>query len=260
MLKLVDDAVVAGWPQARVCRQLGISDVRVHRWRRRLFQVGILEDRAPGGNPVHRLLASLEQHGFVRRDPATRTYFPGPTLAELGLATAGMELRAAVKPVLHRLCDQVKESLHLTVLEGTSVLFLDSVETSRGLRIGSRAGVVMVAHCTSAGKAMLAQLPRDQVDSMYTGPRALEAMPERSITTLGELHAELALIRERGYATNFEESETGVSAVAAALPASPGGRLAAISVSAPTTRLTEDGVKTIAKELIEATASVVVPA
>lgn len=56
LLKLVDDAVAGGWPHARACRHLGISDVRVHRWRRRLFEVGTLEDRAPGGNPVHRLL------------------------------------------------------------------------------------------------------------------------------------------------------------------------------------------------------------
>jgi putative transposase len=57
LLKLVDDAVAAGWPHARACRTLGVLDVRVHRWRKRLAEIGTLEDRAPGGNPVHRLLA-----------------------------------------------------------------------------------------------------------------------------------------------------------------------------------------------------------
>jgi putative transposase len=56
LLTLVDDAVAGGWPHARACRTLGISDVRVHRWRKRQAEVGTLEDRAPGGNPVHRLL------------------------------------------------------------------------------------------------------------------------------------------------------------------------------------------------------------
>jgi putative transposase len=56
LLKLVDDAVAGGWPHARACRTLGLSDVRVHRWRSRLRDVGSLQDRAPGGNPVHRLL------------------------------------------------------------------------------------------------------------------------------------------------------------------------------------------------------------
>jgi transposase InsO family protein len=57
LLKLVDDAVTAGWPHCRACDVLGIADDRVHRWRARLRVHGTLVDRAPGGNPVHRLLA-----------------------------------------------------------------------------------------------------------------------------------------------------------------------------------------------------------
>lgn len=56
LLKLVDEAVDRGWPHARACRGLGVSDVRVHRWRARRRDVGTLIDRAPGGNPVHRIL------------------------------------------------------------------------------------------------------------------------------------------------------------------------------------------------------------
>ena len=55
-MKLVDVAVAAGWPHLRACRTLGVSDVRMHRWRRRLRDIGTLEDRAPGGNPTHRIL------------------------------------------------------------------------------------------------------------------------------------------------------------------------------------------------------------
>ena len=55
-MKLVDGAVAAGWPHVAACRTLGVSDVRMHRWRHRLDTVGTLEDRAPGGNPTHRLL------------------------------------------------------------------------------------------------------------------------------------------------------------------------------------------------------------
>lgn len=57
LLKLVDDAVAGGWAHTRACDTLGVSDVRVHRWRKRRREIGTLEDRAPGGNPVHRLLA-----------------------------------------------------------------------------------------------------------------------------------------------------------------------------------------------------------
>lgn len=75
LLKLVDDAVAAGWAHTRACETLGISDVRVHRWRARLREEGTLVDRAPGGNPTHRLLAweeaaileLIEQWGQIDR-------------------------------------------------------------------------------------------------------------------------------------------------------------------------------------------------
>ena len=56
LLKLVDDAVAQGWAHARACEVLGVADVRAHRWRARLRETATLVDRAPGGNPVHRLL------------------------------------------------------------------------------------------------------------------------------------------------------------------------------------------------------------
>jgi len=61
LLKLIDGAVAAGWAHSWACRVVGVSDVRVHRWRARLVTVGTLVDRAPGGNPTHRLLAWEEQ-------------------------------------------------------------------------------------------------------------------------------------------------------------------------------------------------------
>ncbi|MEX1092002.1 MAG: DDE-type integrase/transposase/recombinase, partial [Acidimicrobiia bacterium] len=61
LLKLIDEAVAAGWAHSWACQVVGVSDVRVHRWRARLVTVGTLVDRAPGGNPTHRLLAWEEQ-------------------------------------------------------------------------------------------------------------------------------------------------------------------------------------------------------
>jgi DNA-binding IclR family transcriptional regulator len=196
---------------------------------------------------AHRLLSTLEQHGFARRDPATRTYFPGPALAELGLATAGLELLRATRAELERLCEETGETTHLVVLEGTSALFLDSVETWKALRIGSRAGAVMPAHCTSAGKAMLAQLSAAELSALYPQGRRLEQMTPNSIATPEALEHELRLIRKRGYAANRDESEPGVSAVAGAFRAGPIGRVAAFSVSPPTTRFDDVQEAEIAK-------------
>jgi len=198
---------------------------------------------------AHRLLSTLEQHGFARRDPATRTYLPGPVLAELGLATAGLELLSATRADLEQLSAETGETTHLVVLEGSSVLFLDSVETPKALRIGSRVGAVMAAHCTSAGKAMLALLSADELAALYPPGLGLEQMTPNSIATREDLDDELAAIRERGYAINRDESEIGVSAVAAAFRAGPTGRVAAFSVSAPSTRVDAARVAEVAKAL-----------
>ena len=190
---------------------------------------------------AHRLLNTLELHGFARRDPATRTYLPGPVLAELALATAGLDLLRAARADLERLTAESGETAHLVVLEGTSALFLDSVETPKALRIGSRAGVAMAAHCTSAGKAMLAQLSPDELSALYPSGEHLEQMTPNSIGTRDALDSDLEVIRKRGYATNQDESEVGVSAVAAAFRAGRSGRIAAFSVSIPSTRF--DGAR-----------------
>lgn len=206
---------------------------------------------------AHRLLTTLEQHGFARRDPATRTYLPGPALGDLGLATADLELRRASRGELQRLSDAAGETVHLVVLEGASVLFLDSVETSKALRIGSRIGAVMPAHCTSAGKAMLAEFTLDELRRLYARSERLEQVTPKSIATLEALEGQLATIRKQGYATNVEESELGVSAIAATIPGGPASRPAAFSVSAPTTRLTDERAAEIARAVMRATTAVI---
>ena len=93
LLKLVDDAVDAGWSHTRACAVLGVADVRVHRWRARLVTHATLVDRAPGGNPVHRLLACeqaailelIERWGPIDRSHrklAHRGSYTGPCAAD----------------------------------------------------------------------------------------------------------------------------------------------------------------------------------
>ena len=166
-----------------------------------------------------------------------------------------MDVRALARPALERLRAEVEETVHLVVLRDTAVEFLDSAETSRGLRVGSRVGIRMPAHCTAGGKAILAQLSREELHRRY-GDARLERMTPRSLQSLKRLEAELAEVRERGYATNFAESEADVAAVAVAIPGDPGGDRAAITVSAPITRLSAEGAPRIAKAAARAAAAV----
>src|SRR5581483_2101766 len=81
---------------------------------------------------AHRLLAMLQYHGFVSQDPTTRLYAAGPALIDIGLSVIrGMDLRGQALPFMHQLCQEVGETVHLAVLQGSMVLFLESIECEK---------------------------------------------------------------------------------------------------------------------------------
>jgi DNA-binding IclR family transcriptional regulator len=201
---------------------------------------------------AHRLLAMLAYHGFVRQEQDSRAYVAGPALVEIGLAAVSqLDIRRHARPALERLAGTLGETVHLAVLEGGNVRYLDAVESSRALRVASRAGSVLAASCTASGKALLAELPDDELSAMFAGQAALPRLTARSITSRARLLAELRKVREAGCAVNREESEEGVASVAVAVPGSQGLPAAALVVSAPVSRMTGQAAEKIEQELRE---------
>lgn len=185
---------------------------------------------------AHRLLAMLVYRGLAAQDPETKTYVAGPELAALGLnAVRKLELRVVARPILEDLRDGLDETVHVAVLRGDQVLFVDSVESSRPLRVVARTGMSVPAHCSAAGKAMLALLGDDALSATYPRPR-LERLTDKSVPTRAALLRELDAIRGRGYSTSSSESEEAVSSVGVAVPAPDGRPLGAISLALPTAR------------------------
>ncbi|HEX5493058.1 MAG TPA: IclR family transcriptional regulator [Mycobacteriales bacterium] len=201
---------------------------------------------------AHRLLAMLVHHGFVRQDTRTRAYRPGPTLIEIGLAVVQkMDVRSQARPVLERLAGMFDETVHLVTLEGTQARFVDAVEGTRALRVAPRLGALLPAHCTSAGKALLAELPDQDLRELYADPDALAQQTDRSLATLAQLVAALDEVRSTGYATNYEESEEGVGSVSVALRDGTGAPVAAVAVAVPTYRLNQNVRREVAAALLD---------
>jgi DNA-binding IclR family transcriptional regulator len=192
-------------------------------------------DVAP--STAHRLLAMLRYHDFVRQDPRTKTYRPGHGLLAIALsATGGIDARALARPELEALARHLDETVHLVALDGSTALFLHSVESRRAVRVTSRVGAAMPAHCTASGKALLVQVPDGALRELL-GPDPLPGMTGRSLTTLAALRRELRAVRQSGYATNFGESEDGLAAVAVPIPGGAGRSELSITVSTPSDRL-----------------------
>ena len=198
---------------------------------------------------AHRLLAMLQYRGFVQQDPKSKAYLPGSALTGVAFSILQrFDFRGAVRPYLEQLNGELRETVHLGMLTGSTVHFVDAIESPQAVRVVSRLGRAMPASSTSTGKALLAELTDEEVEGLYPGDR-IEGLTDKSIRSRSELLRQLATIRKRGYATSSEESEAGVSSVAVALPTATGPRLA-INVAAPSSRMRKDDERRIGATLL----------
>ncbi|MBF9128833.1 IclR family transcriptional regulator [Plantactinospora sp. S1510] len=225
---------------------------------RRVLRVAeAAEDLGVARSTAHRLLSALRVRGFVMQDKPNGVYRPGSALNEIGLAAIGrIDIRRVARPIIEQLREETQETVSLLLLEGQNVRFMDCVESPRSVRVGSRTGLMLPAHCTAGGKAILAALPRTELLRRYPDG-TLESRTESSIQTWEQLEAELATVREIGYAVNIEEGENGISAVGTAVRDLIGAPLAALAIAIPTSRMpTADGAGQFAPALAQAQATV----
>jgi DNA-binding IclR family transcriptional regulator len=189
----------------------------------------------------------LAHHGFVTQDPETKAYKAGHVLLRIGLASVNsLDIRALLRPFLEELRDETGETVHAAILQGSEVLFIDCAESPMALRVASRVGTAMWAHCTSVGKAWLACESDDFLRGLYPSPK-LAALTPSSITSRAALITELAEIRRVGYAHNENESEIGVGSLSCAVCDHGGKPVASVSVSVPLARMTPERWEVLAK-------------
>lgn len=201
---------------------------------------------------AHRLLAMLNYRGFVRQDPVSKAYLPGPSLTGVAFAIlARLDIQRSAAPIMRGLSEQLRETIHVGMLDGANVRFVAAVEGPAAVRVASRLGRTMPAHCTSTGKVMLAQLAEAELAQLFPDER-LERVTPHSIGSRTELEAELSRIRERGYAINREESEDGVASVAVTIPTRAPGLLLALNAAAPRNRLDGARHSAVAAALVKA--------
>lgn len=203
---------------------------------------------------AHRLLKTLEGRGFVTQDRITRVYRAGPELIELGFAsTREIDLREISEPHLRAAVTRTGETVNLVVLQEASVRFIAGFEADQRVRTHVLTGTLLPAYATSGGKVLLAELPREQLRTLY--PRGLRRFTPSTLT-FTQLLDELALVLMRGYATNRDESVAGLSAVAVPLRDRGGRTIAAVASSAPSDRMPARRVREVVVQLRECAAGI----
>ena len=209
---------------------------------------------------AHRLLASLANRGYVRKDAENGKYRLTLRLYEISRRVSTvLNLFSASKPLLEKLSNDVKEIVHLVERDGNEVVYLHkfepllrpiSITSSVGLvRMASHVGLRNPMYCTGVGKSIMAYLPEKEVRAIWDGTQVIPFTP-KTITTWEALQEDLSCVRERGYAIDDEEHDLGVRCVAAPIYNWNGTPVGAMSISGTVARMTPDKIEKFSPKLI----------
>ena len=199
---------------------------------------------------AHRSLIALERTGLIERAPGNR-YRLGLKLYDMGnRAVEQIDLRARANPYLRKLALRVGETVHLGVLHGTRLVYLDKVEPiNRRVCVSSRTGTSNPVYSTSMGKAVLAYLAPEEASKIISEIR-FTSFTSKTISTREELMGALDRVRRRGYAIDDEEMEIGTRCVGAPILDGEGRPIAALSVSGSASRFAAHCVPGIAAHVM----------
>jgi IclR family acetate operon transcriptional repressor len=195
----------------------------------------------------------------VNQDPRTSSYFATHSLGALGLrqlSSSGVGTWA--QRSLDSLAAECEELVRLAVATNDSLKWIAKAQgANSSLRIDPVMGQDAVPHATASGKAWLATLSPDRVETVLAHESHLDVTP-RSTLDRSALQVELDEVRHRGYATTIEEMDLGISAVAAAIHGAGPGREATgtISIAGPSVRMTRARMAQLSPRLIAAAADI----
>jgi DNA-binding IclR family transcriptional regulator len=201
---------------------------------------------------VFRILFTLKELGYVEQVSESGRY-------RLTFKTAGLVRRSIEHLTLGKLArsrlvnlrDRLQESVWLAERRRHGIILIDVVEASHPLKLAFDVGDLCPVHATALGKAIAAFLSPEQVDRLLPKGK-LPKLTSRTLTSRTELKAELARVRQHGYAINAEETIEGAILVGAPLFDSQGRVFAGISVSAPTARCSPQKRREIVEQVLAA--------
>jgi IclR family acetate operon transcriptional repressor len=189
-------------------------------------------------NSLHRTLSALRYRGFVVQDGETGNYQLGPSLLRLAdnYLSEG-RLRVLFHDILQDICAQVNELCHLGILDGTDIVYMDKVEPEQSIRVWSAVGRRNPAVSTALGRAIIAFSPyKDYAAFAAKFEADIPQKTRHTLVSLRDVWNEIQITRLRGYATENQEGQEGVSCIAFPI-LRRGAPIFAISVVAPFERM-----------------------
>ena len=209
---------------------------------------GVGELAAATGLPkgtISKILATFQEHGYVLQDPVTRRYRLGPAFLVAGrIAEAGLDVARLAVPLLRRVTQISGETSVLMVRAGWRSLCAAKVDSPHPVRMAAEVGRYASLHSGASNKPILAHMPEAEIMAYLDSPYFIRRGP-RTITDRHQLLANLAAIRERGYAESDSEVEPDIQAYGAAVFDASGRVVGAVSVVGPRQRLARQPAGTL---------------
>ena len=184
-----------------------------------------------------RLVNTLKQHGFLVQLPAGKGYVLGTAARRLaGTFQLSDLLLQVAKEHVQELAAITGETAHLAIREGSQAALIDHQLTDRPVGVSTGSGFCVPLHCTSVGKALIADCDADQLHAIL-GDKPLPTFTKRTICSVAALARDCQQTRRRGYALDDEENAEGVCCMSTPIRDATGQIVASIGVSAPVERL-----------------------
>lgn len=199
-----------------------------------------------------RILSILANERLIHFDAASRTYRIGYRFMSLAFNMwHHLDLRRAAVEEMRRLGKASGENIHLAVLDGNEIVFIDRVESHKILRLHSAIGNRASVHCTALGKSMVAFLPQERQAEIVKS-LSFEKIAEKTITDPARYERELRKVRSQGYALAFKEHQSDVCGVASPIRDFRGEIVGSVCISAPVFRTDRDRLEGWAPQVVEA--------
>lgn len=201
---------------------------------------------------VHRLLATLENKRFITRDPGTGLYRLGLRFIEMAsLVLQDADLNRWAKPYLQRLVREYGETVDLSILDGSHVIYLEVIESPQRVKLAAAVGQRLPAYFTASGKALLAYMPEDRVRKIISDNLAESS--NHNAAPMSQMLEDLRVTAERGYAISEQEYEEEINAVAAPLFDKDKNPIASIAIVGPSFRLSKERLPALGESLRQMT-------
>jgi len=200
---------------------------------------------------VFRLVDTMVKNGIMRKTNDNQRYRLGLKLFELGgVVFSEFHLKDIANKYIHDLSEKCGETVHMGILNETSILSIESSDTRNSLRPAILIGKTSPLHCTGIGKALFAFLDKTEQNELLN-KITLDKYTNNTITKFELFVIELENIRERGYAVDDMEHEFGVRCIAAPIFDHTNKVIASLSISGPSVRVTPEKDEYLASQLID---------